>query len=70
MTQCERIKAHLTTYGHITDNEARDRYGINRLAARISDLRHHHGMKITTENTAGKNRYGVKVHFATYRVEQ
>lgn len=69
MTQCERVLEHLKTRGSITPREADDLYGIMRLGARIWDLRHKDGVKIRKETKTEKNRYGEKVHFASYRLE-
>ena len=68
-TQKERIRAHLRQYGKIDDTQARDRYGIRRLGARIWDLRQE-GLPIETIQTHSKNRYGQKVTFATYKIDR
>lgn len=68
MSQNKLIREHLTKHGSITDLEAYQRYGIRRLGARIWDLRHKYGMDIETQDTVAKNRYGVKVRFATYKI--
>lgn len=67
MTQCERIIRHLKDYGTITATEAMQEYGIQRLAARIADIRAH-GIPVVSEMAAGKNRYGETTHFAVYRL--
>lgn len=67
MTQCERIIRHLKDYGTITATEAMQEYGIQRLAARIADLKDG-GIAIVSEMAAGKNRYGETTHFAVYRL--
>ncbi len=66
ITQAERIRRHINEYGSITDTEARDMYGIRRLAARIHDLRAN-GFDIETEDVKGRNRYGEKTTYARYR---
>ena len=69
MTQNERIMNHLKECGSITQLEAMREYGIYRLASRISDLRKE-GIKIKREMVKGKNRYGEKIAFAKYRLEE
>lgn len=54
MTQIEKVYDHLKTHGSITPKEAYDRYGIMRLASRISDLRLR-GCKITTVMETSKH---------------
>ena len=69
VTQCSRILRHLNDFGSITAAEAMEQYGIQRLAARINDLRVK-GIDIYTEMQPGKNRYGEDVHYAVYRLAQ
>lgn len=69
MTQCDKILAHMRTYGNISHAEAQARYGICRLAARISDLRSR-GYNIRSKMVAGKNRVGETVHFSLYHLEE
>ena len=64
-TQYTRILDHLEKYGRISPLEAMEQYGIQRLAARISVLKKQ-GYRFETETTAGRNRYGDKVHYTTY----
>lgn len=66
MTQNQRILNHLEKYGTITPREARNIYGIERLSARISELRSR-GYDIITNNIPTKNKYGEKTHYAEYR---
>lgn len=66
MTQNEKVLRHLRMYGTITDNEARDRYGIHRLAARICELRKKHGYVITSERIIVPTREGKKAQVAKY----
>jgi hypothetical protein len=68
MTQCDMILDHLKRHKDITTMDAFMMYGVTRLSARIWDLRHD-GYNISSEQTTQKNRYGVKVTFATYRLE-
>ena len=66
-TQLNRILAHLLEHETITPLEALSEYGCYRLGARIADLRKQ-GYDIETKITAGKNRFGDSVNFATYRL--
>lgn len=66
-TQLNRILAHLLEHETITPLEALSEYGCYRLGARIADLRKQ-GYDIETEITSGKNRYGDRTNFATYRL--
>lgn len=66
MTQNEKVLRHLRMYGTITDNEARDRYGIHRLAARICELRNKYGYVITSERIVVPTREGKKAKVAKY----
>lgn len=68
MTQEEKILDYMERYGSITPLQAMD-LGIMRLGARIYDLKEG-GVKIITENEIGKNRDGVTVHYARYRLER
>lgn len=65
MTQNEIILEHMQKFGKITPLEAMSEYGIMRLASRITDLKHM-GYKIKKETACSKNRYGDKVHYASY----
>ena len=65
MTQSERVLRHLEERGGLTQKEASDAYGIERLGARVYDLRCA-GHPITKVMEAGKNRYGDTTHYARY----
>lgn len=67
MTQNEIIIRHLKTFGRITPVEAMNEYGIMRLASRIHDLKQE-GYRISSENKVSINRFGEKVHYASYRL--
>ena len=69
MTQEEIIKEHLEKYGSITSFEAFERYGITRLSAKIYNLRHE-GLSITNEPLNAINRYGKKVSFVKYTLNE
>ena len=65
MSQTKLLLEHLKTHKGITAAEALRMYGVGRLAARVSDLRER-GHKIITVDTKSRNRYGRKIHYATY----
>lgn len=65
MIQTEAVKAHLIRYGSITAKEARERYAIERLGARIYDLRKQ-GYSIKSVTETGKNRFGDPCKWARY----
>lgn len=65
MTQKERILMHLEQNGSINPNEAKDRYGIMRLASRICELKKL-GYPIKKEMVIAQNRYGEPVTYASY----
>lgn len=67
-TQNDKILRHLTEHGGITPLEALDRFGVMRLASRISELKQM-GHAIKTELVKAKNRNGDTVVFAKYILE-
>lgn len=69
MTQNERVLRHMQDYGGISSMEAFQDYGVTRLSARISDLRHE-GHKISAKRYTSRNRYGDKVSFCLYWLEE
>ena len=69
MTQCERILAHLKTQGTITQRQAYEWFGCERLGARIFDLKER-GYTITKTMITAPNRYGDITHFAQYALEK
>lgn len=68
-TQCDRILRHLRDYGTITQAEAITEYGCYRLGARIYDLKGR-GIPVGRRMRTNKNRYGEKVAFAEYYLEE
>jgi hypothetical protein len=64
-TQRTRILNHLKRYGSITQREAYERYGIERLASRIHDLKGG-GNIIRAVRENGVNRYGEPTSYARY----
>ncbi len=69
MTQCDQIAAYLTEHGAISDTVARELFGINRLAARIWDLRRK-GYKIESETLYFTTRLGRMGKYAVYRLKE
>ena len=68
MTQCERVLQYMQDFGAINPMQAIGDLGCYRLGARIWDLRRE-GHNITRRMVAGKNRYGERVSYAEYRLE-
>lgn len=69
MTQCGQVLAYLQENDAITDNVARELFGINRLAARICDLRRK-GCNIETETLYFTTRLGRRGKYAVYRLKE
>lgn len=69
MTQCEQVLKYMQDFGSITPLQAVADLGVYRLAARISDLRQD-GYGISSRMMTAKNRYGKRVRFAEYRLEE
>jgi len=69
VTQEQEVLAWLVEHGTITDNEARDNLYINRLAARIYNLRHRDGYPIETESISVKRKNRRTITFAKYHLE-
>ena len=65
-TQTERVLQYLKKHKGITSMEAFEMFGITRLSAVIFELRRKY--EIYSERTEGKNRYGEKVWFSTYKL--
>lgn len=61
------ILDHLKLYKNITTWEAFEMYGITRLSDRIFTLRKEYN--ITDEWVYKKNRYGKKIKFKNYKLE-
>lgn len=68
-TQCERIKQYLNDFGSITQLEAMKDLGVMRLASRISEMKKQ-GIAIGSSMEEAKNRYGEKIHFKKYYLEE
>lgn len=67
-SQKEKILDYIRTYGCITDNDAR-RMRINRLAARIKDLRDD-GYDIVSDIISYQNEDRRTVRYASYRLKK
>ena len=65
-TQYEQITEHINTYGSITPADAWNRYGISKLATRISEMRRKKGMVFNIVMEKGKNRSGTVSRYARY----
>lgn len=70
LSQNERVKRHLETFGKITSIEAFREYGITRLSARIWDLRHKYGLVIESVTKCAKNRFGEPTHYDEYTLRR
>lgn len=68
-TQEERVLEYMKKYNGITDKEARDYLGINRLGARIYDLKKA-GYNVVDEWKQGKNRYKEITRFKRYMLAE
>ena len=66
ITQTKLVLDHMKRYGSITTLEAFQRYGITRLAARISDIRKSDNYFITSKMVEVKTREGKKTHVSRY----
>lgn len=68
MTQKERVYNYMRDFGDITPFQAFTDLGCTKLATRISELIQD-GVKIKKEWVGSKNRYGEKVRFMKYSLE-
>ena len=68
-SQNDMIHEHLVMFKRITKRQALQLYSCDRLAARISDLRHDRGLKIRTIRKHKKNRFGKTVTYVVYELE-
>lgn len=67
--QCERVLDYMHEFGSITTLQAFTDLGVARLGSRIHDLRKD-GIRIKGEYVTSKNRYGEKVHYMKYTLEE
>lgn len=68
MNQCDMILDYLHKHDGITHLEACNELGIQRLGARVWDLKHKHGYAIRSERTTVKNRRGEKCCVVRYKL--
>lgn len=68
MTQKERIINYIKEFGSITSLDAYKDLGITQLGARIDGLKKD-GYIFKTEWESGKNRYGDKIDYKRYYLE-
>lgn len=68
MTQKERVYNYMKDFGDITPFQAFTDLGCTKLATRISELIQD-GVKVKKEWVNSKNRYGKKVRFMKYSLE-
>ena len=69
MTQVERVLKYIEQFGSITPMEAFRDLGITKLATRISELIDE-GYQIKKEWVSSTNRYGEKVRYKKYSLEE
>tara|TARA_R100000541_G_scaffold24575_1_gene34241 strand:+ start:256 stop:483 length:228 start_codon:yes stop_codon:yes gene_type:complete len=67
LNQKQKVMRHLNNYGSITPLDAFKDYGIMRLAAVIFNLKED-GNDIDSEIISSKNRFGEKVNFSEYKL--
>ena len=69
-TQMTRVLQYMRENGSITRIEAMQYLGVANLPAVIEVLRNDMGYNIITYNIHGENRYGEKITYARYRLEE
>ena len=69
-TQMTRVLQYMRENGSITRIEAMKYLGVANLTAVIAVLRNDMGYNIITYNIHGENRYGEKITYARYRLEE
>lgn len=68
MNQREAVVRYMKKHGSITPAQAYTELGVERLAARISEIKLEHGVK--TEYIMVRNRLGQKIRVARYSLEE
>ena len=63
--QCKQVLQHMMRHGFITQDRAKEVYGVSRLASRIGDLEAD-GYEIEHELVSGLNRDRKPAHFSRY----
>lgn len=69
LTQSMKVLKYMMDFGKITPIDAMKDLGVMRLAARIADLEDQ-GFEILHERESGRNRYGEKTNYASYRLKK
>lgn len=68
-TQMEAVLAYLKSGNSLTQKQANELCGTERLGAIIYDLRHKVGYDIIREDCTGKNRFGNNTTFGRYSLK-
>ena len=68
--QSDRVLRYMQTQGSITRAQAMNDIGVANLTAVIDYLRHRVGVPIKTNIVKGTNRYGEKITYAKYSIEE
>ena len=68
--QYDRVLRYMQTQGSITRAQAMNDIGVANLTAVIDYLRHRVGVPIKTNMVEGTNRYGEKITYAKYSIEE
>ena len=68
-SQCTQIIEFMKKYGSITQDDATEKIGCKRLAARIADIKKR-GIPVKTTMETGFNRYQKQVRYARYNIEE
>ena len=68
--QSDRVLRYMQTQGSITRAQAMNDIGVANLTAVIGYLRHNVGVPIKTNMVEGTNRYGEKITYAKYSIEE
>lgn len=65
-TQASRVLAYMKKHKYITQREALNELGVWRLASRISELQHKHGIAVKSEFITVTNRWDEKCQVKRY----
>lgn len=66
MSQADRVLDYMREHGSITGKEAYDYLGIERLSARIWELRHERKITVFDVMETSKNRFGDRSDYKRY----
>ena len=67
-TQKELVLQYMKDFGSITAMQAFEDLGITHINGRIRELRNS-GIRIKTEKIEGKNRYGEKIRYGRFSID-